>query len=81
MCNIHPEFKLKNFCLTCRRAICQICENELHNQHNIENARSAISKEEADKMLQLLKEKIKTILIKKRINIMNQIHHFLVIKI
>ena len=27
MCNIHPEFKLKNFCLTCRRAICQICEN------------------------------------------------------
>ena len=57
MCNIHPEFKLKNFCLTCRRAICQICENELHNQHNIENARSAISKEEADKMLQIIKEK------------------------
>ena len=57
MCNIHPEFKLKNFCLTCRRAICQICQNELHNQHNIENARSAISKEEADKMLQIIKEK------------------------
>jgi len=57
ICNIHPEFKLKNFCLTCRRAICQICENELHNQHNIENARSAISKEEADKMLQIIKEK------------------------
>ena len=57
MCNIHPEFKLKNFCLTCRRAICQICENELHNQHNIENARNTISKEEADKMLQIIKEK------------------------
>ena len=57
MCNIHPEFKLKNFCLTCRRAICQICENELHNQHNIENARSSISKEDADKMLQIIKEK------------------------
>ena len=57
MCNIHPEFKLKNFCLTCRRAICQICENELHNQHKIENGRSAISKKEDDKMIQIIKKK------------------------
>ena len=57
MCNIHPEFKLKNFCSTCRRAICQICQNELHNQHYIENAKSSISKEDADKMLQIIKEK------------------------
>ena len=57
MCNIHPENKLKNFCSTCRRAICQICENELHQMHNIENAKSLVSKEDADKMLQIIKEK------------------------
>ena len=57
MCNIHPEFKLKNFCLTCRRAICQVCQNEFHQQHYIENIKSLISKEDVDKMLQIIKEK------------------------
>ena len=57
MCIIHPEFKLKNFCSTCRRAICQICEKELHNMHYIENAKSSISKEDADKMLQIINDK------------------------
>ena len=57
MCIIHPEFKLKNFCSTCRRAICQICEKELHNMHYIENAKSSISKEDADKMLKIIEEK------------------------
>ena len=56
MCIIHPEFKLKNFCSTCRRAICQICEKELHNMHYIENAKSSISKEDADKMLKIIEE-------------------------
>ena len=28
MCNIHSENKLINYCSTCRRAICEECENE-----------------------------------------------------
>ena len=57
MCNVHPENKLKNYCLTCKRAICQTCEDELHKMHNIENVKSLITKEDADKMLQIIKEK------------------------
>ena len=56
-CIIHPENKLKNFCLTCRKAICQICENESHKYHKIENSKNLISKEDADKMLQIINDK------------------------
>ena len=57
MCNIHSENKLKNFCLTCRKAICQICESELHSDHNIENVKSLVTEEDIDKMIQIIKEK------------------------
>ena len=35
ICNIHSENKLKNYCLTCKKAICQICEDELHKKSKI----------------------------------------------
>ena len=57
MCNIHPENKLKSFCLTCRKAICQTCESELHSEHNIENVKSLVTEEDVDKMIQIIKEK------------------------
>ena len=57
MCNIHSENKLKNFCLTCRKAICQICQSELHSDHNIENVKSLVTEEDIDKMIQIIKEK------------------------
>ena len=57
MCNIHPENKLKSFCLTCRKAICQTCESELHSEHNIENVKSLVTEEDIDKMIQIIKEK------------------------
>ena len=56
-CNIHSENKLKNYCLTCKKAICQVCEDELHKNHNIENVESLVSKEDADKMLKIINEK------------------------
>ena len=57
ICNIHSENKLKNYCLTCKKAICQVCEDELHKNHNIENVESLVSKEDADKMLKIINEK------------------------
>ena len=57
MCNIHSENKLKSFCLTCRKAICQTCESELHSEHNIEKVKSLVTEEDVDKMIQIIKEK------------------------
>ena len=57
ICIKHPENKLKNFCTTCKKAICQICEDESHKYHMIENSKNLISKEDADKMLQIVNDK------------------------
>ena len=58
MCNIHSENKLINYCSTCRRAICEECENESHKDHNIKNnMKNLVTKEEADKMIQIIKSK------------------------
>ena len=59
-CNIHLDNKLISYCKTCRRALCKICKEELHKGHNIvdeEEINKIISKEDADKMLQIIKEK------------------------
>ena len=56
-CNIHTDKKLINFCKTCRRAICSECKEQYHYGHNIEEHNEPMTKEEADKMLILLKEK------------------------
>ena len=57
LCNIHADKKLINFCKTCRRAICSECKEQYHYGHNIEETNEPMSKEEADNMLILLKEK------------------------
>ena len=57
MCIIHQENKLINYCTTCKKAICQICEDESHKYHMIENSKNSISKEDADKMLQIINDK------------------------
>ena len=57
-CNIHLENKLTNFCKTCRRAICNLCIEELHKGHNIEEEYiNKISKEDADNILKIIIEK------------------------
>ena len=58
-CNIHLENKLINFCKTCRRALCIKCKEDLHKGHNIDedNINNKISKEDADNMLKVIKEK------------------------
>lgn len=56
-CNIHTDKKLINFCKTCRRAICSECKEQYHYGHNIEEHNEPMTKEEADKMLILLKKK------------------------
>ena len=58
-CNIHLENKLTYFCKTCRRAICNKCNEELHKGHNIdeENMNNKISKEDADNILKKIIEK------------------------
>ena len=59
MCTLHPENKLIGYCNTCKRAICSICKGELHINHNIDVdiIRKSISKENADNMLKIIKEK------------------------
>ena len=57
LCNIHPGNKLINFCQTCQRAICNICKEENHNSHELEENICNISKEEANNMLELVKQK------------------------
>ena len=58
LCNIHPGNKLIAFCKDCHKAICDICKHEIHNSHSFEgNLNNILSKEDADKMLKLLKIK------------------------
>ena len=57
-CNIHPDNKLVSFCKDCHKAICNICKDELHNEHSLENnINNNISREDADNMLELIKQK------------------------
>ena len=58
ICSIHPGNKLIIFCKDCHKAICNICQDEIHNNHNFEdNLNNNISKENADNMLKLIKQK------------------------
>ena len=59
MCTLHQEKKLIAFCNTCKRAICSICKEELHPDHDIDMdiIRKSISKENADNMLKIIKER------------------------
>ena len=57
ICSLHPGNKLIIFCNDCHKAICNICKNEEHNNHNFEDNNNNISKEDADKMLELIKQK------------------------
>ena len=59
LCILHTEQKLIAFCKNCKRAICNICKNELHQNHNIDMdiINKSISKEDADNMLKIIKEK------------------------
>ena len=58
LCIIHPGNKLINFCKDCHKAICNICKSEEHNCHIFEdNINNNISKEDADNMLKIIKQK------------------------
>ena len=58
-CTLHLENKLIGYCNTCKRAICSICREELHTDHNIDMniIRNSFSREDADNMLKIIKEK------------------------
>lgn len=56
-CNIHPDIEIINFCKDCHKPICKICKDEYHNDHKLENNNINISKDEADKMLEIIKQK------------------------
>ena len=58
-CNIHSNSQLINYCKTCRRAICSICKEEQHNNHDLEFdiINKPISKDDANKLLETIKEK------------------------
>ena len=58
-CNIHPNNKLINYCKTCKRSICFICKEEQHNNHDLEFdiINKPISKDDANKLLETIKEK------------------------
>ena len=59
ICTLHLENKLIGYCNTCKKAICSICKEELHIDHNIDMdiIRNSFSKEDADNMLKIIKEK------------------------
>ena len=60
ICSIHPGNKLITFCKDCHKAICSICKDEGHNVHILEdNLNHNISREDADNMLKLIKQKEK----------------------
>jgi WD40 repeat protein len=59
LCKIHPEQKLVNFCKDCRKAICNICKSEDHNNHILEDNNGNFSKEDSIKMLEIIKQKEK----------------------
>ena len=56
-CNIHPNFEIINFCKDCHKSICKICKEKCHNDHKLENNNINISKEEEDKILEIIKQK------------------------
>ena len=57
-CNLHQDNKLVSFCNDCHKAICNKCKEENHNEHNLEdNINNNITKEDADNMLNLIKQK------------------------
>ena len=57
-CNIHLDNKLISFCKDCNKAICNICKDEQHKEHSFEdNMNNNINKEDADNMLELIKQK------------------------
>ena len=60
-CNIHSSNKLIKYCKTCKKGICSTCLEESHKYHNIddENISKQISKEDANKILDIIKEKEK----------------------
>ena len=59
LCTLHQENKLIGYCNTCKRAICSICKDELHIEHNIDMdiVHKSITRENAGNMLKILKEK------------------------
>ena len=59
LCTLHQENKLIGYCKTCKRAICSICKQELHINHKIDMdiINKAITRENADNMLKIIKEK------------------------
>ena len=59
ICTLHLENKLIGYCNTCKKAICSICKEELHIDHNIDVdiIRNSFTKEDADNMLKIIKEK------------------------
>ena len=59
LCITHPDKKLINFCKTCRKAICTECKVSAHKGHNIEKVNKSLSKQDADNMLFIIREKEK----------------------
>lgn len=57
LCIIHPEQKLVNFCKDCRKAICNICKSEHHENHILEENNGNFSNEDSNKMLEIIKQK------------------------
>ena len=57
LCIFHPENKLVGFCKTCKNAICNKCMEENHINHNLEKRMGNFSKEEVNKMLEIIKKK------------------------
>ena len=60
MCDIHLKNKLINYCKTCKRGICALCKEE-HANHDLESdiIDKPISKEDANNLLEIIKEKEK----------------------
>ena len=61
-CIIHSNNKLIKYCKTCKKGVCSICLEESHKYHNIEDdndIHQKISKEDANKILEIIKEKEK----------------------
>jgi WD40 repeat protein len=59
LCTLHQNNKLIGYCDTCKRAICSTCKQELHIGHkiNMDTINKSITRENADNMLKIIKEK------------------------
>ena len=59
LCTLHQNNKLIGYCNTCKRAICSTCQQELHIDHkiNMDAINKSITRENADNMLKIIKEK------------------------